>query len=334
MVRVTVAAATVGALLVLPNQASAGFVLGVDVQDYIILYEGASAGGTLNINNFGTTGVWTGDIGVANIGKFAATGPGTLNGSIDMAGANVGQVSISNTTVNGPMDCASPTTVGSGKACLGVGAVQTVMNNLNTLSSTLGGEAGLGTALAINTSSTQTVLASSGALVGGNRLFTVSSVSTNNDQNVIIKGDGSTSVVFDVDTPGDAQFHGNILLQDLSGRFFGDAGYAGLTPDQVVFNLYGADKIDANNNGNAAHPNNVVYGTFLDPNGTISFVNTRFVGRIFGGGDQNMQIVSGDTITLPPTQQAPVPEPTTLSLLGGGLLYVIHRSRKHGLGQR
>jgi hypothetical protein len=198
------------------------------------------------------------------------------------------------------------------------------MNNLNTLSSTLGAQSGLGTVLAINTNSDQTVLATSGALVGGNRLFTTTSVNSGNGENLIIKGDGSQNVVFDVNTPGDAQFHGNILLQDLTGKFYGDAGYAGLTPDQVLFNLYGGaalvggDKIDANNNGNAAHPANIITADFLDPNGAISFVNTRFIGRIFGGDSTNMQIVSGDTITLPTIQA--VPEPSTVILALTGLI--------------
>jgi hypothetical protein len=159
----------------------------------------------------------------------------------------------------------------------------------------------------------------------GNRLFSVTSVNTGNGENLIIKGNGSENVVVNVNTSGDAQFHGNILLQDLTGKFFGDAGYAGLVPDQVLFNLYagsalsGGDKLDANNNGNNAHPANIIQGTFLDPNGAISFVNTRFVGHIYGGDSVNMQIVSGDTLTLPPPHQE-VPEGgSTLVLLGIGL---------------
>ncbi len=284
-----------------------GFTLPGDSADYIILYEGGSSGAQLSINNFGTTGIWTGDIGIAGVGQLAATGPGTLNGDINFAAANTGQASISNTTINGSVN-------------YGVGQVQTDMNLLNALSSTLGGEAG--TALTINTNVDQTVLASTGTLDGsGNRVFTVTSVSSNNGQNLTIKGDASNNVVINVNTPGDAQFHGNILLQDLTGNFFGDAGYAGLSPDQVLFNLYagaalvGGDKLDANNNGNNAHPSNIIYGTFLNPNGAISFVNTRFVGHIYGGDSVNMQIVSGDTLTLP----VQVPEPTSLLLLGSGL---------------
>ena len=293
------------------RQASAGLVFGVDVADYIVMYEGGSSSAKLSINNFGTTGIWTGDIGIAGLGQLAATGPGTLNGDINFAAANTGQASISNTTINGTVN-------------YGVTDVQTKMNNLNSLSSTLGAQAGLGTDVVINTSSDQTVLVSSGANLGTYRLFDVTSFNSVNGENLIIKGDGSQSVAFDINF--DTQFHGNVLLQDFTGKFFGDAGYAGLFPDQVLFNLYGGaalvggDTLDANNNGNNAHPANFIYGTFLDPNGKISFVNTRIVGRIFGGDSVNMQIVSGDTITLPPTPPRVPDGGTTIGLLGFALL--------------
>jgi hypothetical protein len=303
----------------------AGTVFGVDVGNYVVMYEGGG-GNQLNVNNFGTPNsrFWNGDIGVAGTGRFNASGPGTLNGNVNFAAANTGQSTISNTTINGTVN-------------FGVASVQSTMNNLNSLSSGFGALAGTAAPLTIDTSSgTQTVLASSGALLNGARVFSTTSVTSGNGQNLVIKSDGSTGVVIDVNTPGDAQFHGNILLQDLSGKFFGDAGYAGLSPDQLLINLYagtalsGGDKLDANNNGDQAHPSNIIYGTFLDPNGAISFVNTRITGRIFGGDTTNMQIVSGDTINLPPGR---VPEPQTFALaLCGALAFVMSRSRRGSRG--
>jgi len=311
------------------------------VQNYIIVYEG-NLGHTLSINNFGTPGdrVWNGDIGIAGTGKLQATGPGTLNGSINFAAGDSNQAGISNTTINGSVN-------------YGVGYTQTIMNNMNTLSYILGQQAGSGTSLVINTSSDQTVLASTGSLqsiTGGGvgsgsvfRLFNVTSVNSGNGENLIIKADSNTNVVLDVNTPGDAQFHGNILLQDLSGKFFGDSGYAGITPDQLLVNLYGGsalvggDKLDANNNGNDAHPANIIYGTFLDPNGAISMVNTRFTGRVFGGDTTNMQIVSGDTIDLPPgggggsSQPTPLPASVWTGLTLMGALGVAYRLRRRSV---
>jgi len=295
------------------SASATGFTLG-DAANYIILYEG-NGGHHLAINNFGTTGIWTGNIGIDGTGTLAASGPGTINGDVNFAAGNTGQASVSNTGF----------TSGHG-INYNVAAVHNDMVYLNGLSSSLGALGG--TALSINTSSDQTVLASSGTLNGGNLLFNVTSVNSGNGENLIVKGDGSANVVMNVNTPGDAQFHGNILLQDLTGKFFGEAGYAGLSPDQVLFNLYGGaalvggDKLDANDNGNAAHPANIIYGTFLDPNGAISFVNTRFVGHIFGGDSVDMQIVSGDTLTLPPPPSVPDAASTALlALLGlGGLV--------------
>jgi len=312
---VAVLAVTIG-LSFGSSDSHAGTVFGVDVDDYLIIYQGGSAGAQLSINNFGTTGIWTGNIGIAGVGKLAATGPGTVNGDINFAAPNTGQASISNTTVTGTVN-------------YGVTDVQTKMDALNGVSTVLGAEAG--TALSINTSSDQTVLASGGTLDGfGNRVFTVGSVNTGNGENFILKGNGSQNVVFNVNTPGDAQFHGNVLLQDLSGKFFGDAGYAGLSPDQVLFNLYAGDKLDANNNGNSAHPANIIYGTFLDPNGAISFVNTRITGRIFGGDSTNMQIVSGDTIKLPTCCSVPEPPMPALALVAGLLLASFSVRRRRG----
>ena len=54
----------------------------------------------------------------------------------------------------------------------------------------------------------------------------------------------------------------------------------------------------------------------------MSFVNTRITGRIFGGDSQDMQIVSGDTITLPPGGGgvSPVPAPPGLVLALTGIV--------------
>ena len=66
-----------------------------------------------------------------------------------------------------------------------------------------------------------------------------------------------------------ANLHGQILL----------AG--GLTGDHVLINLFGTNALDVNTNGLAT------FGTFLDPNGTMSAVSTDIQGRWFGGDDAN-----------------------------------------------
>ena len=147
----TMLCCTISLAAVLGSDARASVDFGVDVGNYAIIYEGGSSGSQLSINNFGTPGNrnWTGDIGVAGVGQLAASGPGTLNGSVNFAAANTGQASISNTTITGTVN-------------YGVTSVQTTMNALNTLSTSLGAEASMGAALAINTNTDQTVQASSG----------------------------------------------------------------------------------------------------------------------------------------------------------------------------
>ena len=103
-----IASVAMAAVAVLAAPAGhAGAVVGVDVQNYIVMYEGGSASAQLSINNFGTPGngrVWTGDLGIAGVGQLAATGPGTLNGNINFAAPNTNQSSISNTTVLGTVN--------------------------------------------------------------------------------------------------------------------------------------------------------------------------------------------------------------------------------------
>ena len=151
----------------------------------------------------------------------------------------------------------------------------------------------------------QTIDASSGNLVNGNEVFTVSGVNFVNGATLTINGDGlGHNVIFNIGQSGDGQFGGVIVLT------------GGLTSDDVLFNftggagLTGGDSSQLNNNGEA-----VLTGTFLDPNGAISVVHTDLTGRVFGGDTTNMQIVSGDTINTP----TGAPEPGSMLLLGAGL---------------
>ena len=313
-------------------EANAGSVFGVDVADYIILYEG-NAGKKLDISNFGFDGIWTGDIGIATgptppSGTFHMAG-GTLKGDVDFAAANSGQATIDNSaTVSGTVNYS-------------VGGVNATMNALNTLSSTLGAKSG--TNIAINTNglpddsanTSQTVLASLGAatVIDGNtyRVFNVTSFTTNNGEDLIIKADSSSSVagvVFNINL-NDIAFKGNVYLEDLNHKFYGQDGYTGLTPDQVLFNLYGGgslvgvDDLSVNNQGTPSNPHNIIYATFLDPNGQITLNKTRIVGRIFGGDTSDMKVTSESKISLP---KLGVPEPGTLALALLGVVFVL-RSR-------
>jgi len=279
----------------LASPAHAQFSLGT-ASNYVVLYEGGG-GNTLNVNNFAS--IWSGNIGIGGTGKFAATGPGTFNGSIQFSAAKTGQYSCSNTTINGSF---CPSTAPS--VLYSQSTVTNALNTVNTLSSTLGAQSGASVAISISNGHNFTLNASSGNLVGGNEVFNVTSFSTVNGSTLTVNGSASQYVVLNFHS--NVQFNGAIVLT------------GGITSDHVLFNETGGT-LQINTNGAA------VTGTFLDPNGAMSAVHSVINGRIFGGDSTNMQIVSGVALTQPTT---PTPEPETITLFGSGLLVLAAAIRR------
>ena len=284
-------------------QARAGFMLG-DAANFVVLYEGNGNNqlGTTNVTINGNIGI--GDPSGVTTAYLAASGgtPAAINGNVLYAGAVSPKNSIQNTTFTG--------TVSGGN-----GNVQTDLNYLNGLSTTLGGEVGAALTVNLNNNQSQTIDASSGMLDGnGNRVFSVSSFNFGNGATLTINGDGAgDSVVLNFSS--NAQFGGNIVLN-------------GITSDQVLFNITGGASLTGGNtlqdNTNGAN----LTGTFLDPNGAVSVVHTVLTGRIFGGDTSNMQIVSGDTVTAPTGLPEPSSAASFFSVLGGlGALLLLRKLR-------
>ena len=215
-----------------------------------------------------------------------------------MSAANTGQYSASNTS-------------GISSVNYNVSAVTSALTTVNNLSTALGNAAG--TSLALNPTPppppppgsppppppppgsppsppsppSQTVNESAGTLdiINGvaYRVFNVTSYNVGNGNVVTINGDGSGDpVVFNFAFNQNVNLGGTVLLN-------------GLSDDQVFWNFTSTNQnIGTNNNGTASFQ-----GIILAPNDKIQLTNTNFMGRVFGGGNQDMQINSGNTVNGP-----------------------------------
>src|SRR4029077_3311069 len=171
----------------------------------------------------GVTGVAAGQggavghSGVGNTGKLSLSGPGTINGNVDVAAAKTGQVTGGGVTI-------------TGTTSYGVSAVASALNTVNALNTTVGMLSGSSVSVNGNTTiNAGSVIAQSCAACGGMvEVFDVSSFSLNNGQTLTINGNGDL-VAFNFTSS--TNFHGNVVLT------------GGLTPDDVLFNFVGGSSL-------------------------------------------------------------------------------------------
>lgn len=116
------------------------------------------------------------------------------------------------------------------------------------------------------------------------RVFNVTSYSENNNDTVNIVGDGSGDpVVFNFAYKGNTNLGGQVTL----------AG-TGLTDDLVMWNFTSSNQnVQLNNNGGTYR------GVIVLPNDNFTSDNYNLDGRVYGGADGNMQIVSGANVDTP-----------------------------------
>lgn len=245
----------------------------------------------------------------------------TNNGNIGIGsqgGLNPSLVAT-NSLENGNVDFASTANVtGTGSTITGttssnIAAVNADYAYLTNLSATLG--AITGSSLTINnTGTTQTILASSGLLSGGNRVF---NVSTNFNFN------GNSVLTLDGQSLGQPIVLNFIGFGTSAGWGLGSGRIVltgGLTSDQVLWNTIGSG---VPMGLNSFLPGNSYSGVFLNPNGQIDVDTTTLYGRLYGGND---------SIKITDSTLNAVPEPSTYALLGVGLfgaLLIIHRHRRN-----
>ena len=278
--------------------ARAGFALN-DCTNYAVLYEG-SGSHSLNCDS----GSITGDIGVG-----APTHSTTASVKLSS--------SISKTTINGNLYFDSEVNVSgregsdysqsSGKVSANKTGVSAALAYLNSLSASLGGEAGPGVNIDTGETGKQTIDISSGKLDNnGNRVFNVADFSFGKNTTLTLNGnEAGDSVVFNFSD--DATFGGSISLAK------------GLKADQVIFNFKSGSDLGEGNTLKIDANGGTEYGTFLNPNGQIIITNSVVEGRVFGGGSQDEEIESGSSVIVPNVVPTPVPEPEISAMVVMGI---------------
>ena len=94
-----------------------------------------------------------------------------------------------------------------------------------------------------------------------------------------------------------------------------------MNASHILINLYSSGNL-----GNIAHVDNLINGTLLIPYATYAELHS-LSGAIYSGNGQ-IKLMSGARVESVPFTPPPVPEPTTILLLGSGLIGLIGYGRK------
>lgn len=286
--RAVVAAFAAAAIMAISApHAKAGFSLG-DAANFGVLYEGGTTFSASSANIIGNVGIGGGAMQTSNT---------TIDGNVDFAAANSDQAQFSTTNITGTVKYSQSN-------------VSADILSLHDLSVSLGTAGGtvLDNINLNGSNANYTINASQGILdLHGNQVFWIdaSSFTFNNGNTITINGDAAgNSVVFNI-TGGDITFGGGIVLN-------------GLSADQVLFNVADGSNLAVSTD------QAMMQGIFLDPAGTMSLENSVLNGRFYGSGGGAMHISSSTLIDPLPGS---VPEPSSVSLFGCGLLGLLAMAR-------
>jgi len=308
LIRIMAVAGLFTVAAALPVQRAMAFSLSTAGQFAVL---GQFSNNQTNFNN----GTITGDIGIGSPRQFTASNASVVgnirfSGAADVSGLSGGSGNPSPNGATGPFNVSGGGTV-SGNVVANDSVVTSALNYVNNLSQTLGGEAGTSLTL----TSSQTINASAGNLVNGDRVFSTSSVNLSNATTLTINGSAGDFVVINV-TDGNPAFNGSIVLT------------GGITSDHVLFNMFGGNYTTHTGGPTLTISTNgaITTGIFLDPNGGMQINHSVLNGRFFGGDVVNQQIVSGADINAP---MGEVPDTgATILLMGLGLAFLAGAKKK------
>jgi hypothetical protein len=247
---------------------------------------------------------------------IALNGPGTTFGNVGISSPGNLQLNstnnapVSNTAIVGNLYLGNTATVNNPAQVSG--SIFTNQNAFLAQANTDAINASKAFAALPSTAGTPTAINGNTTINGGPGITVanVSGINLGNGQTLTLNGPAGSQFI--INSPNMVLNSGKINLT------------GGVTPNDVVFNLTGT----GNNLQTSGGLNNesVINGIVLDPKGGVAMAPGLINGELIAGG-QSVHLVSGASVTTPPTPSVPEPASLLLAVVGGFGLTVVARRR-------